>query len=139
MADLAGAELLRLGREAEKRIDLSVGEQLQGIDVGAVTQSMSLSGSSPIFAAMIASKVFWPRPGLRMPTLLALQVADGADGLVREQLEAAGMHARQHRDRLAGIEPTDDRRREKDAEIELAVRITSLSAEARLTRRSERR
>ena len=35
---------------------------------------------------------------------LALQVADGADGLVREQLVAAGMHAGQRRDRLAGVQ-----------------------------------
>ena len=39
---------------------------------------------------------------------LALQVADGPDRLVREQLVAADMHARQHRDRLAGIQMRDE-------------------------------
>ena len=34
---------------------------------------------------------------------LALQFADGSDGLMREQLVAAGMHARQRGNRLAGI------------------------------------
>ena len=46
-------------------------------------------------------------PSSWMPTLLALQVADGSDGLVREQLVAAGVHPRQRGDRLAGIHPRD--------------------------------
>ena len=53
--------------------------------------------------------------------LLALQVADGSNGLMREQLEAAGMHTRQHRDRHAGIQAKDDPCREEEAEIELAA------------------
>ena len=53
---------------------------------------------------------------------LALQVADAADAFVGEQLEAAGMHAGQHRDRLAGIDRDDERRRKVEAEIDLAAR-----------------
>ena len=39
---------------------------------------------------------------------LALQVADGLDRLMREQLVAPGMHARQRRDRLAGVDLVGD-------------------------------
>ena len=54
-ADLAGAQLLRLRREAEEGVDLPVGEQLhRRCASGSVTQSMSLCGSSPTWAAMIA-------------------------------------------------------------------------------------
>jgi hypothetical protein len=53
--------------------------------------------------------------------LLALQVADGANGFVREQLEASGMHTRQCRDRHASIKAQDERCREKEAEIDLAA------------------
>ena len=40
--DLAGAQLLWLGREREKGIDFAVGEQLHELAVGLVTQLMSL-------------------------------------------------------------------------------------------------
>ena len=61
---------------------------------------------------------------------LALQVADGADRLVREQLVAAGMHARQRRDRHAGIQATDERCREVEAEVDLAACRPSARREA---------
>jgi hypothetical protein len=53
--------------------------------------------------------------------LLPLQVADGVNGLVRKQLEASGMHARQRRDRHAGIQEGDDGLRTREREIELAT------------------
>ena len=34
MADVAGAQLLRLGREAEESVDLTVGEQFLGLTDG---------------------------------------------------------------------------------------------------------
>jgi hypothetical protein len=37
----------------------------------------------------------------------ALQVGKGSNVLMREQLEAAGVHTRQHRDRVAGIKLTN--------------------------------
>jgi hypothetical protein len=45
---------------------------------------------------------------LKDAELLALQIADGSDGLVREQLVAPGMHTRQRQDRLAGVHVRDD-------------------------------
>jgi hypothetical protein len=53
---------------------------------------------------------------------LALQVADGANRVVCEQLEAAGVHARERGKRHAGVEPEDDRSRVREHEIELSVR-----------------
>ena len=52
---------------------------------------------------------------------LALQVADGSDGLVGEQLVAAGMHTRQRRDRLAGIQLRDDPCRGLEVEVDVAA------------------
>ena len=52
--------------------------------------------------------------------LLALEVADGADRLVREQLEAAGMQSGERRDRLAGSQLRDDPRRGIVFEIDLS-------------------
>jgi hypothetical protein len=43
------------------------------------------------------------------------------NGFVCKQLEASGMHARQHRDRHAGIQEGDDRYRTREREIELAA------------------
>ena len=54
-ADVAGAQLLRLGRKAEESVDLALGEQLHGVaSRRLMTQLMSFSGSSPTYAAMIA-------------------------------------------------------------------------------------
>jgi hypothetical protein len=53
----------------------------------------------------------------------ALQIADGANRFVREQLEAAGMQPRERHDRQSRIQADDDGWRIVDAEIELAVRV----------------
>ena len=52
VADLAGAQLLRLWRKAEERIGFPFGEQLHEVASGWRTQSMSVCGSSPTYAAM---------------------------------------------------------------------------------------
>jgi hypothetical protein len=51
---------------------------------------------------------------------LALQVAEGSDGLVREHLMAPGMQARQRRDRLAGIQLRGDPCSELEVEVDFA-------------------
>ena len=62
-----------------------------------------------------------PEPSVWMPTLLPFRSLMRADGLVREQLVAAGVHTRQHRDRLAGIQVRDERCRGAEAEVDLAA------------------
>jgi hypothetical protein len=53
--------------------------------------------------------------------LLALQVADRANRLVRKQLETSGMQTSQRRNRNAGIQAKNDRSRVPEGEIELAA------------------
>ena len=53
--------------------------------------------------------------------LLALQVREGTDVVMHEQVEAAGVHARQRRDRHAGIEGTDGPGREPQTKVDLAA------------------
>ena len=52
---------------------------------------------------------------------LAFQVADGSDGLMREHLVAPGMHARQRRDGLAGIQMRGDPRSILKIEVDFAA------------------
>ena len=63
---------------------------------------------------------------LGMPTRLALQVADGPDGLVREQLVASGMHTSERRDRLTGIHVGDDPTGGLEVKVEFAAPDCSL-------------
>jgi len=51
----------------------------------------------------------------------ALQIADGADRLAREQLVATHMQAAERRQRQAGIQLMHDRTGEVDAEIQVAL------------------
>jgi hypothetical protein len=52
---------------------------------------------------------------------LAFQVADGSDGLMREHLVTPGMHARQRRDRLTGIQMRGDPRSVLKVEVDFAA------------------
>ena len=60
----------------------------------------------------------------------ALQVADAADRLAREQLVAAGVQAGERGERQAGIQMVDDRAGEAGAEVHLAPRDHLRRAEA---------
>ena len=51
---------------------------------------------------------------------LALQVADGADLLAPEQLEAADVGPRQEHERVSGLQPDEGRPDEVQAEVDLA-------------------
>ena len=53
---------------------------------------------------------------------LALQVADRADAVGAEQLEAADVDAAEEHDRVAGVELDDERRDERHADVDLAGR-----------------
>jgi hypothetical protein len=53
--------------------------------------------------------------------LLALQVADGSDRLVRKQLVAAAMHTCQRSDWLAGVNVRGDKCRDIEIEVDLAA------------------
>ena len=51
----------------------------------------------------------------------ALQVGDGSDALMHEQLEAPGMHTCNYRDRHIGIKATDGPWRKHETEVDLAL------------------
>ena len=97
------------GGKPEKDIDFPFGEQLHGGfartwgDPGDVLVRVEPDVGGHHRDIQVAAGA--ERPDAHP---LALQVADGSDGLVREQLVAPGMHARQRRDRLAGIEKPND-------------------------------
>ena len=56
-----------------------------------------------------------------MADALAPQLADGADGLVGEQLVAAGMNAGQRRDRHAAVEMMDERPGKRAGEMDVTA------------------
>src|SRR5436853_563174 len=97
MSDLAGAQILRLGRKAEKRIDLALGEQLgwlrrwagDPIDVlGRVESDLRRHDAEEGVPGRAAER--------RDPDALPFQIDDAADAIIAEQLEAAGMEPTQN-------------------------------------------
>ena len=72
VADLAGAQLLRLGRKAEEGVDLAFGEQLHGVSRRAsATHSMSSVGIEPDVCRHDRHVTgVRPRPATSMPTFL---------------------------------------------------------------------
>ena len=103
---------LRLGRQAQKGVDLSVDEELHRLD-------RWLDDPMDIFARIDADMrgdqasgtYAGASPRRRLPIALALQIGDAADLLIREQFEAADMHAGQDRDRHTRIDRVDAQRR----------------------------
>ena len=82
---------------------------------------------------MLARNTCWLEPSACTPTLLPFRSVMVRMRSLREQLEAAGMHAGQHRDRLARVDRDQERRREVHAEIDLAARRSSAAfVDARL-------
>ena len=63
---------------------------------------MSLTGIEPDLRGHQRSEHVWLEPKACTPTLLPLRSAMLRMPSLREQFEAADMHAGQHRDRLAG-------------------------------------
>ena len=106
-ADLASAQFLRFGRGGKKSIDFPCAEQRHGV-AGTRDPMDVLLGVEPDLRRHERQIQVITRAEPPNADPLAFQVADGADGLMREHLVAAGMHARQRRDRLAGIQMRGD-------------------------------
>jgi hypothetical protein len=123
MTDLTGAKLLLLRRGREKRIDSSVGEQLH--------RGFSRTRRDPVDVLIgVEPDVRHHKRDVKVRTraqhlgdcdFLAPQIANGSYRLVREQLEPARMHTRQHRDRHAGIQAIHGRCCEIENEIDFAA------------------
>ena len=69
---------------------------------------------------MLARKTCWADPELGHGDGLPLQVADRADLLGPEQLEAADVAPRQDNDWVPRVHPNDDRRGEVHVDVSLA-------------------
>ena len=120
VADLASAQFLRFGRGGKKSIDFPCGEQRHGV-AGTRDPVDVLLGVEPDLRRHERKIQVPTRAEARNANSLALQVADGSDGLVREHLMAPGMHARQRRERLAGIQLRGDPCSELKVEVDFAA------------------
>src|SRR5262245_2442172 len=122
MTDLASAQFLRLGRESEECIYLALGEEFHRLRRGARDPIDILHRIEPDMRSHAAQKRVLARAQALHAYGLPLQIRDAADAFSREQLEAADMLASHYRDRLAGIDRDNQRRREISGEVDLAAR-----------------
>ena len=123
MPDVPGANFLEVGWRREEGIDLTLSEQVHWLQLrirnpadvlgGIKTDQAGHDGEQrPVWAILINVHAHGP----------ALQVAEGADLIFAEDLEAPEMQAAQDHDRCTGIHPQDETRREAPAEIYFAMR-----------------
>jgi hypothetical protein len=89
-----------------------------GLAEGSVTQPMSLSGSSPTWGSHQPEQC---RRSQLATDGLALQIRNRVNIPRREQLKAADMDARQHRDRLPGVDRGSKQHRKIQSEIDFAL------------------
>ena len=122
MADLAGAQGLRLGWKAEECVDLSVHEQLARADCRTGHPVDVLGRVEPDMRRHGRYEDVGGGAETLHPHCLALEIADAADALARNQLEAAHVHAADDPDLVAGIDRNDDGSREMKGEVDLAAR-----------------
>ena len=126
VTDIPGAQVLRLGREAEEGVDLAVYEQLHWLGRGTGDPvDIRWPGRGRRRRRCWPKTDEWLEPRAGTPDGPALQVGDTADLLGREQLETARMNPRQHRDGLARIDQGHVGRDEIDREVEFAERPAS--------------
>jgi len=109
------------GGEAEERVDLTFGEQIHRPDGLTRDPADIPAGIEPDVGQHAAHEHVRAGTQGRHPDGLAFQIRDAPDAGVREQLEASCMHAGHDRDRVAGSDRNDQRRRKVQAEIHLAV------------------
>jgi hypothetical protein len=101
VADMPRAQILRLGRKAQKGIDLSFHELLDRLDGTVGDPAYVLDGVEPDMRGHQGHQHVRGRPPVLHPDAPALEIRDVADVFLREQFEAADMRAGQDHDRLA--------------------------------------
>ena len=119
---LPGAQLLGLRRKAEEGIDLALGVELDRLRVLARDPVDVLGRVQPDIGRHAGQKHVLARAESLDADALALEVGDRPDALIAEQLEAARVDARQHRQALARVHRDHQRRDEVGAEVDLAAR-----------------
>ena len=96
VAGTPGAQLLRLGREPEEGIDLSLGEELERSERRVGDPTDVPGGIEPDLGGHQGQQ----RSGSRLEAdTLAFQIGDIVDAFPSEQFEATDMHAAEHDNR----------------------------------------
>jgi hypothetical protein len=103
MPDLARAQLLRLGRKSQMRVELALGEQLHGIGGRIGNDREVFLRVEPNPGGHQGDQL----PAAGFPHPLPLQVRDGANGAMNKQLVTAAMHAGDDRNRRALVDADD--------------------------------
>jgi hypothetical protein len=116
--DLPRAQVLRPGREAQEGVDLAISEQFERALGDPVYVA---AGVEPDPAGHRGEEHLRARSQGLYSDGLTLQIGDAANGVARKQFEAADMHSRQHRHRLAVIDRSDELRGVIRTEIHLAA------------------
>lgn len=131
MADTPSTQLLRLRREAEKRIDPTLYEKLERLEGGVGDPPDVPYRVEPDMGGQQRREPDSARPrGLRAHGL-PLEIGDAANAFASEQFIAAAMHARQQRHRFPGIDRRDRGPRCVQPKIDFAARHRLQCARAR--------
>src|SRR6266436_6879106 len=113
VADIPGAQLLRLRRTPEERVDLSVQEQLARSDLQAALDPPDVFGGvEPDMGGHDRHEEVRTRSQGFHPDPLAFEVGQGANGFIRDQFKAADMRASQYGDWSTAIDRGDKLRGE---------------------------
>src|SRR4030095_8581893 len=122
MTDLPSPELLWSWGEMQDRIDLAVGQETDRI-AGSFLDPIDVPpGVEADLEQDRGEKEVVRRPLVLDRYRLALEVPDRPDTLRPEQLKASDVGARQHDDRVAGVDTRDERRDERHSPWRLATR-----------------
>jgi len=129
VADLPGAQILRLGRKAEECVDPAVREQLHRLDLRAGDDLPDICGGvEPDMGGYGGQEHVWARAQALHADVFAFEVGDAADAFPREQFEAADVNAGQQDDRFTGVDCGDEIRGITQAEIHLVCATASAVA-----------
>jgi len=116
------AQLLRVRGKAEERVDFATGEEFYRPAGLIARDPMQILARIDADMRSYRAKEQVARRSQKCDSdALAFQLGEAASDVVDKQLEAADMHAAEHRQLYAAIEPGDEHRGEVRAEIDLAA------------------
>src|SRR5215831_16879163 len=121
MADPAGVQFLRLGRQTEEAVELSVDEELHRLQRWADNPVDVLARINTDMGGDRRQEHMLRRVQRGDPYGLTPQVGDAVNALIGEQLEAAGMHTGQYRNRHTLIDRVDAQRRKVRNKVKISA------------------
>ena len=119
MSDLQGTQLLRVRRETEVGVDLSLREEPPALDGGMLDEVHVLARIQPHVGHHAGEEDVLARPELSDRDRLTLQIPDRANAVGPEQLETSNVDTAQERDGGAGVQLDDQRRNEEQGDIDI--------------------